>query len=435
MTAPRPPLWRHRQFRPLWAAETVSQLGTQVTVLAIPLMAIQVLHATTFEVGALEAVQFAPFIIVGLQAGAIVDRLRRRPVMMAYDVGRAVVLATLPIASGFGWLTMGQLYAVVFAHGVMTVFFDVANMAILPSIVTREQIADGNAKLEVSRSAAQVAGPGAGGFLVEAIGAVSAVVVDALSFVLSAVFLSRVHDSEPKVERDPSVARQRLRDDVREGLAFVWHHQLLRPIALCTATSNLFANMGMAVFIVYAVRELGYSAGVVGVVFMLGSVGALLGAFVSERTARRFGVGTTIVTSILASGVGMLLIPVAPRDQAVPWFIAAFFVFSFSGVVYNVTQVSLRQAITPDRLQGRMHAAMRFMVWGTIPIGALLGGALGTVLGLRPTLLVGGLGGLLAVGWVCFSALRSLRTIPAAPSDDGDGTETATTPEEPQAVQ
>jgi MFS family permease len=426
-----PPLWRHRDFRPLWAAETVSQIGTQVTVLAIPLMAIQVLHATTFEIGALNAVQFAPFILVGLQAGAIVDRLRRRPVMMVCDIGRAIVLATLPLAHWLGWLTMAQLYVVVFAHGVMTVFFDVANMAILPSIVPREQIGDGNAKLEVSRSAAQVAGPGLGGFLVQVIGSVTAVVVDAVSFVLSALFLSRVRDREVKIERDASQPRPRIRDDVREGLAFVWHNGLLRPIAFCTATSNLFSNMSMAVFIVYAVRELDYGAGVVGLVFMLGSIGALLGAFASERIGRQLGVGTTIVTSIFIGGLGMLLLAVAPRGSAFPWFVAGFFTFSLTGVVYNVSQVSLRQAITPDRLQGRMNAAMRFMVWGTIPIGSLVGGALGSVLGLRPTLVIGGIGGLLAVGWVFFSPVRALRTIPPPIDDvDADGT----TPSEPEPV-
>lgn len=425
--ATRPPLWRHRDFRPLWAAETVSQVGTQVTVLAIPLMAIQVLDATTFEIGALQAVEFAPFILVGLQAGAIVDRMRRRPVMMVCDIGRAVVLATLPLAHWLGWLTMAQLYLVVFVHGVMTVFFDVANMAILPAIVPRDQIADGNAKLEVSRSAAQVAGPGLGGFLVQAIGSVTAVVVDGLSFVLSALFLSRVHAREPKTERGASQPHPRIRDDVREGLGFVWHHPLLRPIALCTATSNLFGNIAMAVFVVYAVRELGYGAGLVGLVFMLSSIGALLGAVVSERTTRRFGLGAVIVWPIAIGGLAMFLLPIAPRDAAFPFFVAGFFAYSLTGVVYNVNQVTLRQAITPHRLQGRMNAAMRFMVWGTIPIGALLGGFLGTVLGPRATLLIGAVGGMLALGWVFFSPVRSLQAIPPSEGD-------ATTPSEAEAA-
>jgi MFS family permease len=408
----RPSLARHRDFRQLWSAETVSQVGTQVSVLAIPLMAITVLHATTFEVGLLTAVQFLPFIIVGLPAGAVVDRVRKRPVMVVCDLGRAVALGTLPLAHWLGWLSMGQLYAVVFAHGVMTVFFDVANMSILPALVPREQIAEGNAKLEISRSGAQVAGPGLGGLLVQWIGAVTAVVVDAASFVASALFLFRIRAREEPIEAPADGTKPRLRDEVKEGVGYVWHQPMLRPIACCTATANLLGNISMAVFVVYAVRTLHYGAGVVGLVFTLGSVGALFGAFTSEWWGRRLGVGTAIVTSIGLGSVGQLLLGLAPRHGAFIWFVVGFALFSGTGVVYNVNQVSLRQAITPHRLQGRMNAAMRFIVWGTMPIGALIGGVLGTHIGLRPTLLVGGFGSLLTVLWVFFSPVRGLRTIP-----------------------
>ncbi len=420
-----PSLVRHRDFRQLWSAETVSQLGTQVSLLAIPLMAIKVLHATTFEVGALTAAEFAPFVLVGLPAGAIVDRTRRRVVMMVCDIGRAVALASLPVAHAVDHLTMAQLYVVVFANGVMTVFFDVANMAILPSLVERAQIPEGNAKLEVSRSGAQVAGPGFAGLLVQWIGAVTAVVVDAVSFVASAAFLTRIRTAEPPIERHDTDTKPKLRTEVREGLAYVWRHNMLRPIAFCTATSNLFSSMLGPVFLLYSVRELHYSAGKVGLVFVFGGVGAVVGALTCARITRPIGVGPAIVASIFVSGIGSLLIGLAPRASAFGWFVAGWAIFSLCGVVYNVNQGSLRQAITAPRLQGRMNASMRFMVWGTMPFGALIGGALGSSLGLRPTLLIAGAGSLLAGGWVLWSPVRGLR---AMPGDDASTTNAGATP-------
>ncbi|HEY3832498.1 MAG TPA: MFS transporter [Acidimicrobiia bacterium] len=412
-------LVHHRDFVHLWSAETVSQVGTQVSMLAIPLMAIKVLHASTFQVGALTAVEFAPFLIVGLPAGAIVDRVRRRPVMMICDLGRAASLASLPIVHAFGALSMWQLYVVVFANGVMTVFFDVANMSILPSLVDRDQIADGNAKLEVSRSGAQVAGPGLAGLLVQWIGSVTAVLVDAVSFVGSAVFLSFIRTAEPPVEKHPPGMRPRLRTEIREGMAYVWHHTMLRPIAFCTATSNLFSSMISAVYIVYAVRELHYAAGTIGLTFVFGGAGAVIGALVCARVTRPFGVGPTIVWSIFVSGIGMLLVGLAPRSSAFAWFVVGWALFSFTGVVYNVNQGSLRQVITAPRLQGRMNASMRFMVWGTMPFGALIGGALGTAIGLRPTLVVAGIGGMLAGFWVLCSPVRTLREMSDGPTTSG----------------
>jgi MFS family permease len=420
--APRArPLLRQPDFRALWSAETVSELGTQVSVLAIPLMAIKVLHATTFQVGALTAIEFAPFVIVGLPAGAIVDRVRRRPVMMVCDLGRAASLATLPLAHALGWLTIWQLFAVVFANGVMTVFFDVSYMSILPSLVRRDEIADGNSKLEVSRSGATVAGPGMAGVLVQIIGAVSAVLVDAVSFVGSALFLSRIRAAEPPIEEHADGTRPRIRDEVRAGLRYVWHHAMLRPIALCTATSNFFSSMLSAVFLVYAVRTLHYSAGTVGLVFVFGGVGSVIGALVCARVSRPIGTGPAIVAAIFLSSVGSLLLGFAPRAGAFAWFAVGWTFFGFGGVVYNINQGSLRQAITPARMQGRMNASMRFMVWGTMPFGALLGGALGTSIGLRPTLIVSGLGSVLAVAWVLAPAVRTLRAIPGVEEITSEG--------------
>ncbi len=432
----RSSLFRHRDFRQLWGAETVSQVGTQVSLLAIPLMAIKVLHATAFEVGALTAFEFAPFVIVGLPAGAIVDRMRRRPVMVVCDLGRAISLASLPLAHFFGWLTIWQLFAVVFANGVMTVFFDVAYMSILPSLVARDRIPEGNAKLEVSRSSAQVGGPGLGGLLVQWIGAVTAVVADASSFVGSALFLSRIRAKEPEIERPADgQPRTRLRSEIREGLAYVWHHAMLRPIAFCTATSNFFSSITQAVFVLYAVRELHYAAGTIGLVFVLGGTGAVLAALLVERISRVIGVGHSIVWSIVGGSLGGILIGVAPRHGAFGFFVVGMFLGGFGAVVYNINQGSLRQAICPHRMQGRMNASMRFMVWGTMPFGALAGGALGTWIGLRPTLIVGGLGGLVAGLWVWFSPVRAVEAMPTLDEEHADGLDGPVTSEgETEAV-
>jgi MFS family permease len=416
-------LFRHRDFLLLWSAESVSQIGSQISLLALPLVAINLLDATTFQVGALTAVEMAPFVLVGLPAGAIVDRLPRRPVMVWSDIGRAVALASVPIAYGLDALTYGQLLVVVFVTGTLTVFFDVAYQSFLPSLVTRDQITDGNAKLEISRSGAQLAGPALGGGLVQWLGAATAVAADAASFVASAIFLRGIKAREPKpdVTVDEELSRLRaLAREVREGLAYVLRHRVLHLIAGSTATANFFSSMMLSVFLLYAVRELGYSAGAVGLVFALGNAGTLLAAFVAGRLTRRIRLGPAIWFGMTIGQFGALLIPIAPTAYALPFFFVAWALWGFGGTLYNIDQVSLRQAITPGRLQGRMNASMRFMVWGTMPFGSLAGGVLGSVFGLRETLFVAAIGGLLAVLWVSARPVWRLDAIPEADVSAGD---------------
>jgi MFS family permease len=405
-------LWRHADFMKLWTAETISQVGSQVTLLALPLVAITVLDASAFEVGLLSTVEFAPFVLVGLPAGVWVDRLRRRPVLVAGDLGRAAVLLSIPVAYQLGVLTIGQLYVVGFVTGVLTVFFDVAYQSYLPALVASDQLIDGNAKLEISRSGAQIAGPGLAGGLIDLLTAPLAVLVDALSFALSAVFIGLIRRREPAPERGPAERRSgAMRREMAEGLRYVLGHRLLRPVAACTATANLFSAVVYAVVILYMVRELGLRPAAIGLVFAAGNVGFLAGAVASGRLASRIGVGRAIVLGEGIGGLGLLAVPLAPPSSAVPLLVTGLAVSTFGATVYNVNQVSLRQAITPARLHGRMNATMRFMVWGTLPLGSLLGGALGTVIGLRPTLWVGAVGGLLAVLPVALSPVRSLRRI------------------------
>jgi MFS family permease len=405
-------LLRNRDFVKLWTAESVSQLGSQVSLLALPLLAIKTLHASTFAVGALSAVEFAPFLIVGLPAGVFVDRRRRRPVLMAGDVGRAIALFSIPIAWWLGVLTLAQLFVVVFITGVLTVFFDVAYQSYLLALVDQDQLADGNSKLEISRSGAQIAGPGLAGTLVDLLGAPVAVVADAVSFVLSAISVLFIRRAEPPVEVAVASEATSVRAEIGEGLRYVLGHRVLRLIAGCTATSNYFNSMLQAVLLVYLVRTLHFSAGTIGLVFMFANVGFLVGAAGAGRVQRRLRLGRTIWLSILVCQLGGVVVAFSPRNHAFPWIVAGLLLTAVSNPIYNIAQVSYRQAITPNRMLGRMNATMRFMVWGTMPLGSLTGGLLGTVLGLQPTLMIGGLGGVLAVLWVIVAPVRTLDGVP-----------------------
>ena len=405
-------LWRHRDFMHLWSAETISQLGSQVTLLALPLAAILTLNATAFEVGALSSIEFLPFLLVGLPAGVWVDRLRRRPILIAGDVGRAMVLASIPIAYWLDVLTLPHLYAAAFLTGICTVFFDVAYQSYLPSLVERRRLTEGNAKLEISRSGAQLAGPGIAGALVQVLTAPVAIAADAVSYLGSALFVVRIRRPEPEVAATAADERPRMRSQIMEGLRYVFGHPLLRPIAACTSLSNLFSAMILAILILFAVRELGLTAGTIGVALAVGNVGFLVGAFAADRIARRVGLGRTIIGSAVLFGLGGFAYPLATPATAVALLVVGGIIFGFGSVVYNINQVSLRQAITPGRMQGRMNATMRFVVWGTLPIGALAGGALGGAIGLRQTLWVAAVGGLLAFVPPLFSPVRSLASIP-----------------------
>ena len=420
-------LWRHRDFRNLWTAETVSQLGSQISQIGLPLVAIIVLKASAFEVALLGVIEFAPFILISLPAGVWVDRLRRKPILVVSDLGRAILLASIPVAYWLDALTIWQLYVVGFAVGVLTVFFDVSYQSYLPSLVSREQLIEGNSKLEISRSAAQLAGPGLGGGLVELLTAPIAVLVDAISFLASAIFLFRIRKEEVVQTRAERQAGPGMKAEVAEGLRYVLGNRYLRWIAASTATFNFFGNIIFAVYLVFAVRELGLSAGVIGLIFAVANIGYLVGALVANRLSRRFGVGPTIIIGA-AGSISIFLIAIAPASNPIPFLIAAQAISGMGVPIYNITQVSFRQAITPERLQGRMNSVMRFVVWGVMPLGALLGGAIASWFSLRTAMWVGAIGMSLAVLPVLLSPVRTLREMPEPvdeplPSEaDGAGT-------------
>jgi MFS family permease len=406
-------LWRHPDFLKLWSAETISQFGTQISQLALPLVAIIILDASAFQVAALGAVEFLPFILFTLPAGVWVDRLRRRPILIIGDFGRAALLATIPIAYIADVLTLGQLYVVGFLAGVCTVFFDVAYQSYLPSLVERDAIVEGNSKLEISRSAAQISGPGLGGLLVQVFTAPYAVLFDAISYLGSGLFLMRIGKNEDAPE--PTTIdgdRPGMWVELKEGLRFVLGNPNLRAQAGCTATSNFFFTLGFSVILVYFVRELGLSPGVIGVVFSISSIGSMVAALTSNRISTRFGIGPTTIVVTALQCPAFLLMALAPKDGALTFLIAGGLLMGFVVVVYNITQVSYRQAICPPRLQGRMNSVMRFLVWGTMPIGSLTGGALAGLIGLQETLLVGAVGSGLSFLWILFSPQRHLRDMP-----------------------
>lgn len=413
-TAPRRSLWRHRDFMKLWTGQTISQLGDEVTQLAIPLVAALTLEVSPFEFGLLAVLQFLPFILLTIPAGVWVDRMRRRPILIGANVGRAVLLTSIPVAFLAGWLTLWQLYVVAFAVGCLEVFFDVAYQSYLPSVVERDRLVEGNAKLELSVSATSFIGPGVAGFLAELVRPAIAIFFDAASYVGSILLLLLIRRPEtPPEAHDPATGpRPSMRQEAAEGLRYVLGHRYLRYIAACTGTLNLFGNIGGAILLLYVVQELGLTAGTIGIVLAIGNLGVLAGALLSERVGRRIGVGPTIVWSAFFSSFALIAVAVAPRDAPVPFLIAGGFIGSVTAVIYNVNQVSLRQAITPDRMLGRMNATMRFIVWGTIPIGALVGGVLGGVIGLQATIWVGAVGAFLGFLPVLLSPVRSLQEIP-----------------------
>lgn len=406
-------LWRHGDFLRLWSAESISVFGSAVTGLALPLIAVVVLDASAFAVAALTVVDFLPFILFSIPAGVWVDRLQRRPILIAADLLRAVLLASIPIAYAFDALGMPQLYVVGFLTGICTVFFDVTYQSYLPSLVPRDRLVEGNSKLEVSRSSAQIAGPGAAGGLIGALGAPVAIILDAISFLVSALFLFAIRKREELPQRPEGAAKPSMIKEAREGLGYVLNHRYLRPISICTGTSNFFWSGTGAILIVYAVRELGLTATTLGLIFSISNAGPLLGAFTANRIAGRIGVGPTILWTSVTFGFALVLVPLAPQGFPYPFLIASGLLGGFAAVVYNINQLSLRQAITPERMQGRMNAVIRFLVWGTMPLGALGAGALATWIGLRPTMWIGAIGGFFTFLPILLSPVRKIGEMPA----------------------
>lgn len=409
MASTRPSLWRHRDFRHVWAGDTISVFGMELVSLAVPIMAVQLLGASELEMGLLTGLQMLAFLLIGLPSGAWVDRWRKKRVLILGDLSRAAVLLTLPAAWLFDVLTLPHVYVVAFVTGCLTVFFDVANQSYLPAIVPTEKIGEGNAKLQASQQTAAVVGPALGASLVRALGAPLAISGTSICMALSAFFVSRVRHVE---QRPDPAARQPLRVEIGEGLSFVVRHPLLVRITACTGLANFTSTMVQALLVLYILRDLGLSETTLGLVLSTGGVGGVLGALSADRLARLVGEGTIIPVSAIVMPLAGTAMPLASALPSTPTLIAGYAIFSFAVVVYNVTQVSFRQRLCPPHLLGRMNASIRFLVWGPMPLGAFAGGALGAAIGVLPTLWFSVAGFALACVPVVLSPLLGMRELP-----------------------
>ena len=404
----RSALWKHGDFLNVWAAETISVFGSQFYLLAMPLAAVIILDATPFEMGLLFAVEMSPFLLFGLLAGVLADRRRRRAIMIISDVARAIILATIPIAWYFDFLNWPVMFGVAFLAGMFTTFFDIAYQAYLPVLVNRDLLLDANSKLETSRASSQVAGPSIAGLVVDAIGAPFAVAANSISFLGSAMFLLRVKKKEVL---DNTSNGKSVIGEIREGLDIVFSNKMLRGIAGCTAIGNLFGSMAFAVIVLFMENSLTLSPTVIGLLFAVGSAGAIVSAITSSRITSSIGVGKAIVVSAALFGLPTAFMIFAYPENAVVVMAPLLFVNGFLMVMYNVNQISLRQAITPERLQGKMNATMRFLVWGVFPVGGILGGIMAEAMGIRAMFLISGIGVTLSFLWVYLSPVLNVKSI------------------------
>lgn len=402
------PLHRQPLFLRFWTAQTVSVFGDQVSALAIPLTAILVLDASSFEVGVLTAMAWLPHLVFALPAGVWIDaRPHRRRMMIAADLLRAAALATLPIAYWLGGLTIWQLFAVTFAVGALTVCFDLANVSFVIALVQRVQFVEAQGKMMTTRSLSYIAGPSVAGFLVQTLGAPVALLADAGSFLFSAFALRGLNVKEPEVKRPETTSWERL----REGFHELFGDALLRGSLLCTSTINFFNFFLAAIFVLFASRELGLSAGTIGVVLGTAAVGALVGAVIAPRVGRTIGIGRAVVVGAILFPAPLALFPLAYGSHAtvIAMLLVGEFLASIGVMIFDVNQNAVLALAAPEALRTRIFGAYRFVNYGTRPVGALLGGILGGAIGLRETLWISVIGSSLGVLFLLFSPMPRLR--------------------------
>jgi MFS family permease len=411
-----PPLRRHRDFRLLLAGQTTSQLGAQVSGVAIPLLAVLTLSATPFEMGLIAASSTVAFALIGLPAGAWLDRVHRRPVLIATDLVRAALLLSIPVAAWWGTLTIMQLVLVSLASGFARVFFDVGYQSYIPSVLGRNQVLAGNSAMETVRASGQVVGPGVGGWLVALAGAANVVLIQALTFVISALSLLAIKRREAEIPVREE--HHTLRSQIAEGLSFVLRNRVLRAVAVTSAACNFAFAVAAAVTFIFASRVLELGPAAIGLVVATGSLAVVAGASLTPRIANRIGSARVIWVSLAVTGPLGLLAPLAQPGALVALLVIGIAAGELGQIIYAITNVSLRQRLCPDALLGRVNATMRFLIMGSFPLGALLGGVLGEAIGLRETMWVYGL--IIAVAPVpLILALRSARDVEDLPAWSG----------------
>jgi MFS family permease len=404
-------LWHNRDFVKFWLGQTVSRFGSGITGIALPLTGVLLLAATPSQMGILSALDGAAVLAIGLFVGVWVDRVRRRPLLIATDLGRAFILSTVPLAALFGVLHIEQLYAVAALTGMFTVIFNVANQSFLPSLIPQTALVEGNSKLGVSDSLAEIGGPAVAGPLVQLVSAPFAVLFDALSFLFSAFCLGLIRKPEPPA----AVAENRMSiwHELVQGLHEVLKNPLLRSLAGGVGAFNFFGNFVGALYALYVIRELHAAPIFLGFLIATGGVSALVGAFIAERVVRRFGLGLTAGATLFIYGATGLLIPLAagPTAVALSFLFTSQLAGDASVSIHLIAEVSLRQSIVPGNMLGRTNASLQFLSQGVAPIGALLAGILGGLIGLRLTILIGVIGVMAAGALLLLSPIRKISEI------------------------
>jgi MFS family permease len=404
-------LLRHREFRLFWSGQTISLVGDQITLLALPLTAVLLLDASAAQMGYLGAAALMPHLLFSLPAGVWLERVAgRRRIMIAADIGRALLLASVPLAYAFDSVTFAQLYGVAFATGCLAVLFDISYSTLYVSVVEREEYLEANSLLNGSRSLSYVAGPSLGGLLVQVLNAPLALLADAVSFLGSALLLGLMRAPEPAVEPQES----HIREQVAAGLRFIFGNSFFRPSLAATATLNFFNLAFGALFILYATRELGVRPGTLGLVLGAGAVGGVLGAVVAGRLGRRIGLGPAFIVGQILFPLPLLLVPLASGSKPVvlAMLFAAEFFSGLGVMILDINAGAIITALTPHALRSRSTGAFRFVNYGIRPLGSLAGGGLGAALGLRPALWITTVGALAGVLWLIPSPVPRLRDLP-----------------------
>ncbi|MER5865549.1 MFS transporter [Kitasatospora sp. NPDC002040] len=398
-------LWRHADFLRLWAGQTVALFGAQVTLLALPLTAMELLDASPGQLGLLNALEYLPVACVTLLAGVLADRVRRRPLLIAANLGRALVLASIPVLAWAGHLSMGLLYAVAFVTGLFTAQFDVAYQAFLPSLIERRLLVEGNSKLQSSQSIAQTAGQGLSGVLIQLLTAPVAIVVNSLGYLVSVASLLTIRTPEP-VRTGP---RRSVAAEIAEGFRVTMAQPVLRVVMVQSAWFNLLWDVVLVVVPIYGIRELGLNAAGLGLVIAAGSVGAFGGSLVARRFGARVGAGRAMAAGMLLACAALVLLPLAggPTALVVAVLTVGYVLNGFGMTVFNVHSVALRQALVATELTGRVSATFRFVAFAVIPIGGFTGGLLAEWVGARGALLVVVVG--LVAGALVFYGSRTVR--------------------------
>ena len=406
----RDTLLRHRDFRLFWLGQTTSRFGSAITTVALPLVALGALNASTLEVALLQAAVWLPWLLIGLPVGVWVERLPRRAVMITCNVAALLLFTSVPVAAWLNILTIGHLLTVALLTGAAAVFFETAYQVYLPSLLSTDQLAEGNAKLHGSEAVAQVAGPGAGGLIAQLFGAVFGLLADAASFLVSTVCLLTMRHREPRRSAQPP--RQPLLREITGGLRFLAHDPYLRTMAAFGAAANLALIGYQSILIVFLVRQNGVKAGTVGVIIAIMSGGGVLGALIATTVARRFGTARGMLLCQLGAAPFALLIPLAGPGPRLALVVLGGMAVGTGVVAGNIIKDSFRQTYTPRHLLGRVITSMHLINYGTIPLGALLGGLLGTVLGLRPTILIMTAALVLSTGILLTGPIRHHRDLP-----------------------